>query len=153
MAHVANADIELHLIRCEVAESLSNASKMADRGDVQAARELLTRCKQRVKKSVAFATPIAQHLVETLDESLGGMQTKEVFKQHGKAVMMNYSHSHWQQRSNTTPSMAGYVSSQSSSLSPPVPIAPPPPAACAVSNPYSNVAKVRMKAQFHAKKK
>ena len=126
---------------------------MADRGEVQAARDLLTRCKQRVKKSVAFATPIAQHLMETLDESLRGMQTKEIFKEHGKATMINYSHSHWQQRSNTTPSMVGYSSqsAQSSSSSPAVPACLPPPPVPVVRNPYENLSKGRMKMNYRKK--
>ena len=123
-------DIELHIVRCEVADSLANASKLADRGDMQSARDLLHRCKTRVKKSVAFALPHAKYIIETLDESLQGLESQLIYKQHGKPTMMSYSHSHWQQRSSSHSSAASRESAHSS------------------INPYTNFAKTKMKVAY-----
>lgn len=123
-------DIELHMVRCEVADSLANASKLADRGDLQSARDLLHRCKTRVKKSVAFALPHAKYIIETLDESLQGLESQLIYKQHGKPTMMSHSHSHWQQRS----SLQSSASSRESTIS--------------SFNPYTNFAKTKMKVAY-----
>ena len=38
------------------------------------------------------------HLMDTLKESLEGIQDKVTYQQHGKSLMQNYAGSHWQQR-------------------------------------------------------
>ena len=57
---------------------------------------------------MVFARPLAVHLLETLQESLGGLESSVTYREHGRAVMTNYAGSHWQQRSNTKPSAMGY---------------------------------------------
>ena len=115
----ANQDIVLHTLRCEVADALGQAAASAGRGEMVAAREMLNQCKGRVKKSVAFTTPLAKHLVETIDESLGGLESSQVFREHGRHAMINYSQCHWQQRSSSKPSMEDYRSARSSAPCPP----------------------------------
>lgn len=118
-------EIDLHKLRCEVAEKLESASNLATRGDIPGARDLLTKLRGRIRKSVVFRKPLGVHLVETVDESLGGLQDKTTYTEHGRAVMRNYIGSHWQQRSAMKPSIDGYIKSKSSSKSSQVP--PPPP--------------------------
>ena len=168
-------DIEQHRLRCEVAESLGEANKMADRGNFEGARGLLKKAAIRVKGSRVFRQLLAQHLLETLQESLEGIQDKVTYVQHGKSVMMNYCGSHWQQRSNTTPSQDGYVKRRKG----PSPMGllhalkPPPPTTttasegaqgrsqllpCASSstdsyNPYRNSHKMRMMTDYTKGKK
>ena len=69
-------EIDLHKLRCEVAENLETASSLAARGDIPAARDQLTRLRRRIRESVVFKKPLGVHLVETVDESLGGLQDK-----------------------------------------------------------------------------
>ena len=102
-------DVEQHRLRCEVAEALGNANKMADTGNFAGARGLLQGAVKRVRGSRVCRQALAVHLLETLQESLEGIQDKVTFAQHGKAVILNYAGSHWQQRSNTRPSQEGYV--------------------------------------------
>ena len=158
--HAANQDIVLHTLRCEVADTLGQAADSAGRGEMAAARDMLNQCKGRVKKSVAFATPLAKHLVETIDESLGGLESSQVFREHGKHAMINYSQSHWQQRSSSKPSMEDYRSARSSVPRPPVhrptaatPIGASPlvRAELATDTPYVITSKIRMKTAFKRK--
>jgi hypothetical protein len=93
-------DIELHTVRFEVADSLKNASMLADQGKIDNARAVLHRCKDRIKKSVVFGQPVAQYFMETIDESLGGLESSVKFKSVGKPTMMTYSDSLHQQRSS-----------------------------------------------------
>jgi hypothetical protein len=102
-------DVEQHRLRCEVAEALGKANKMADRGNFAGARGLLQGTVKRVRGSRVSRQVLAVHLLETLQESLEGIQDKVTFAQHGKAVILSYAGSHWQQRSNTKPSQEGYV--------------------------------------------
>ena len=67
-------DIELHRIRCEVASSLEEANALADKGKIPAAKEKLLHAKRRVKESRVAAIPLAAFLVETVDESLEGLE-------------------------------------------------------------------------------
>lgn len=118
-------DIEIHVVRCEVAESLASATKLADRGELQGARDMLHRCKARIKKSVVFGHPLARYLDETIDESLSGLRTQTQYSQHGKPTMISYSDSHYQQRSRGSHSVSAEASS--------------------CSNPYVNSSKAKMK--------
>ena len=102
-------EIELHKLRCVVADSLDDANKMANAGKFDGARDLLHRTTRRVKGSIAFSKPLAVHLLETLTESLAGLQDKVTYVEHGQSTIMNYVGSHWQQRSNMKPSSIGYL--------------------------------------------
>ena len=101
-------EIELHRIRCEVADTLGQANKMANSGNFRGAKDLIVRTTARVKGSVVISRPLAIHLLETLQESLDGLQDHVTYQEHGKAVMQNYAGSHWQQRSNAKPTSVGY---------------------------------------------
>lgn len=104
----AKEEIELHRMRCEVASTLGKATDLANTGQLREARQMLVQVQGRVEDSSAAAKPLARHLVGTLGESILGLEDTVTFKKHGKAVMNNYIQSHWQQRSNTTPSQDGY---------------------------------------------
>ena len=163
-------DIELHKLRCEVADALGQASTMADRGNFTGARDMLQRATVRVRGSRVHRQLLAVHLLETLQESLEGIQDKVTYVQHGKSVMQNYAGSHWQQRSNTTPSHQGYVKqkaqltpagllqAKSALHAPPTGAGPPPPPPSVDSyNPYRHKAKMKMMSEYssakHGKKK
>lgn len=102
-------EIEQHRLRCEVADVLGEANKMASGGKFREARDLLKGATARIQRSRVSRQVLAVHLLETLQESLEGIQDKVTYVQHGKSVMQNYAGSHWQQRSNTNPSRAGYM--------------------------------------------
>ena len=102
-------DIEQHRLRCEVADALGEANKMANTGNFANARGVLQRACVRVRGSRVCRQVLARHLLETLQESLEGIQDKVTYINHGKALIHNYTASHYQQRSNTTPSQDGYV--------------------------------------------
>ena len=72
----AQDDIELHRVRCEVAGNLGQANALASRGNIPAAKELLYATKHKIKQSVVAARPLAVYLLETLDESLVGLEDK-----------------------------------------------------------------------------
>jgi len=155
-----------------VAENLENASSMAGKGKIKGARDLLTGLRGRIRESVVFRRPLGVHLVETVDESLDGLQDKvrgisccpcnyifpqTTFSEHGAGVMRNYIGSHWQQRSAMKPSMEGYRKSKMSAV-PKAPAPPPlggasslaPPTSSgaspwsSVSSPYRNTSKEAM---------
>ena len=69
-------EIELHKLRCEVADNLETAATMATKGDIPGAREVLTRLKGRIGGSVVHKRPLAAHLLETVGDSLDGLQDK-----------------------------------------------------------------------------
>ena len=133
-------DINVHMLRCEIAESLVNATKLADKGDIKAARDLLLHCKHSISTSPILSTSLSKYLMETVLESLAGLDNETVYKQHGKPVMMHYSHSHGQQRSSSTPSKHGYLSQQCGlGLS----------SECTqMLNPYSNTVKKMLKVKY-----
>ena len=140
-------EIELHKIRCEVADTLGQANKMANSGNFRAARDLIVRTTVRVKGSVVISRPLAMHLLETLQESLDGLQDQVTYHEHGKAVMQNYAGSHWQQRSNAKPTSHGYSSAKTkvvgrAELRPPVthPVVE-------LSSPYRNSSKLSLLAK------
>ena len=133
-------EIELHKIRCEVADTLDQANKLAKTGNFTSAKDLLTRVSVRVRGSIVIGRPLAVHLLETLQESLDGIQDHVTYHEHGKAVMQNYAGSHWQQRSNCNPSAAGYAKSKSKK--PALLSAKPAPSSLSeVLSPYRNKAK------------
>ena len=122
-------EIEQHRLRCEVADSLGEANKMANRGNFVGARDLLRQTAVRVRGSRVNRQVLAVHLLETLQESLQGVQDKVTYVQHGKSVMQNYAGSHWQQRSNSKPTRIGYMKQRAEQL----PTGPPRPATHAVT--------------------
>ncbi len=141
-------DIKLQILRCEIVKSLVKATELADKGDIKEARELLQHCK-RLVISTPKSSLLTQHLLETVEESLAGLEGKEVYKRHGKPMMMQYLHSHGQQRSSSNPSKHGYDAQQG---------------ATAVNytspmfveeeyNPYRNQKKKAMKVAFMARSK
>ena len=67
-------EIELHKMRCEVAESLSRANSMAGAGNIGAARQLLNDATVRIQGSRVAFRPLAVHLLYTVQESLGGLK-------------------------------------------------------------------------------
>ena len=67
-------EIELHKMRCEVADSLSRANSMAGAGNIPAARQLLNDATVRIQGSRVAFRPLAVHLLHTVKESLGGLQ-------------------------------------------------------------------------------
>ena len=111
-------EIELHKLRCEVADTLGQANKMADKGNFIGARDTLHRARVRVRDSRVCRQALAVHLMDTLKESLEGIQDKVTYQQHGKSLMQNYAGSHWQQRSCTSPSSEGYVKHKTQLLAP-----------------------------------
>lgn len=138
-------EIELHKIRCEVADVLTQADRLAQTGELVRAKEILSRVTVRVKHSVVIGRPLAVHLLETLKESMDGLQDTVTYKEHGKAVMQNFAGSHWQQRSSTQPTSEGYVYAKMGLRKP----ARKPPAASGSSetevlSPYRNATKMRM---------
>ena len=66
-------EIELHKMRCEVAESLSRANTMADAGNIPAARQVLNDATVRIQASKVAYKPLAVYLMNTVQESLGGL--------------------------------------------------------------------------------
>ena len=102
-------DIRIQILRCEIVQSLVKATELADRGNIHEARELLNHCK-RLVHATPKTTLLTQHLLETIEESLSGLEDKDVYKRHGKPTMMQYLHSHGQQRSSSNPSKHGYDS-------------------------------------------
>lgn len=149
-------EIELHKLRCDVAEALGQANTLAERGQLRGARDLLMRTSTRVRESIVSRRPLAVHLLETVQESLEGLQDQVTFKEHGKAVMQNYAGSHWQQRSAMKPTSHGYMKAKSkraamtvpahSAHAPPPsnPPAPPPVPIDQVLSPYRNSSKMGM---------
>ena len=138
-------EIELHKIRCEVADVLTQADRLAHTGELVRAKEILGRVTIRVKHSVVIGRPLAIHLLETLQESMDGLQDTVTYKEHGKAVMQNYAGSHWQQRSSSKPSSEGYACAKMGLRKP----ARKPPAASGLAemealSPYRNASKLRM---------
>lgn len=118
----AKDEIELHQIRCEVASTLERAGSLANAGDFTAARHVLAQAQGRVAASKVSYRPLAQHLAQTIGESIDGMEDSRSYSSHGKAVINNYSQSHWQQRSNATPTYENFeMRSSSSSMSAPGP--------------------------------
>lgn len=72
---------------------------------------------------------------------------QDTYTHHGKAVMNNYAHSHWQQRSNTTPSQEGYMRAKGD-------IKGPPRVGGAIGvSPYMNPSKVAMMHKHASSKK
>lgn len=69
-------EIELHRLRCEVADQLETATNMATKGDIDGARVVLTKLKGRIGHSVVQHKPLAGHLFETVDQSMQGLQDK-----------------------------------------------------------------------------
>ena len=67
-------EIELHRMRCEVAESLNRANTMAGAGNIHAARQLLNDATIRIQGSRVAYRPLAVHLLQTVQESLGGLK-------------------------------------------------------------------------------
>uniref|UniRef100_A0A1X7TCY9 Uncharacterized protein n=1 Tax=Amphimedon queenslandica TaxID=400682 RepID=A0A1X7TCY9_AMPQE len=128
-------DIELHLTKYDVAEAISSATKLADEGQLESARATPHRCKARIKKSVVFGLPLAKYFEETIDESLKGLASQSHYSGHGKPSMMNYSLSHYQQRSHGAGAGASSISSDRSGASP----------SRLSSNPYTNAMKSSMK--------
>ena len=131
-----NEDIELHTLRYEVAEALNSATKLADKGELHSARDVLHRCKAKVKKSVIFGQPLAQYFVETIDESLEGLQTTVTYQSYGKPTLVTYCSSHSQQRSSK--SLKSFSDEYYAHLS----------AKPMSVSPYSNTAKSNMKVTY-----
>ena len=151
-------DVEQHRLRCEVAEALGNANKMVDTGNFAGARGLLQGAVKRVRGSRVCRQALAVHLLETLQESLEGIQDKTTFRQHGKAVILNYAGSHWQQRSNTTPSQEGYVKWRTAMAPTGLLVATSAPSSSAPSssdsyNPYRISPKARIVSHYKSSKK
>lgn len=92
-------EIEVHKVRCDVADSLGQANCLAQVGDIPGAQQVLKRAKARIQR-VAFASPLVTGLLETVDQSMDGLKTASTYKEHGKAVLTTQAMSHWQQRSN-----------------------------------------------------
>ena len=160
-------DIEQHRLRCEVADALGQANKMADRGNFTGARGVLKKATGHVRGSRVNYRALPLHLLGTLQESLDGMQDRETYVKHGKSILHNYAGSHWQQRSNSTPSQEGYVK-RSKLLKPPAPSplqiqseptagategrpSPPLSVASDSSSPYRNSHKMRLMAHYAKK--
>ena len=93
-------EIELHKVRCEVAHSLGQASRLAEVGDIPGAHQVLRRAKAQVQRCVRFTSPVVTGLLETVDQSMAGLKNVDTYKEHGKAVLATQAASHWQQRSN-----------------------------------------------------
>lgn len=154
-------EIEQHRLRCEVADALGEANKMASGGKFREARDLLRGATARIQRSRVSRQVLAVHLLETLQESLEGIQDKVTYTQHGKSVMQNYAGSHWQQRSSTNPSHAGYMKQKahlpptgllqantaSPASEPPVPPSRSVPAVSSY-NPYRKTAKMRVMSHY-----
>ena len=158
--HSAHHDIVLHNLRCEVADTLGQAAERAGKGDMEEARRMLHLCRDKVKKSVAFATPLSTHLMATIDESIGGLENSTVFREHGRPTMMNFSHQHWQQRSSSKPSKEDYLSAKSNAPSRSASsdtsagtASPLTYAQHAADNPYCNTSKAKIKIAYKGKKK
>ena len=135
-------DIKMQILRCEIVKSLVRATELADNGNIAGARELLNQCKKLILECPT-STVLTQHLFETIEESLAGLEDKVVYKHHGKPMMMQYLHSHSQQRSSSNPSKKGYLAEHSTAGASPFT-----PALLVDSNPYTNHAKKALKVKF-----
>lgn len=82
-----------------------------------------------------FGLPLAKYFEETIDESLSGLASQSHYTGHGKPSMMNYSLSHYQQRSHGAGAGASSISSDGSGATP----------SRLSSNPYTNAKKSSMK--------
>ena len=70
----AQDEVELHRMRCEVASTLEEAGKLANAGNIPAARKVLVHMQQRVQDSKVAARPLAVHLQGTMKHSLDGLE-------------------------------------------------------------------------------
>ncbi len=142
------SDINMQILRCEIVRSLVRATELADKGNISEARDILNHCKTLILSNPT-STVLTQHLLESVQESLSGLEDKDVYKKHGKPTMMHYLHSHGQQRSSCTPSKHGYDVEQGATATPFIPVWKTE----EFRNPYMNDRKKAMKVKFASSRK
>ena len=125
----SNDKVQLQLLRVQAAETIDQANEIAKEGNLHMARDLLNACIVRIDGSRVRLHPLAQHITQTMRDSISGLANKMAYLQIGRAQMTNHSHSHWQQRSNTGSSSAEYLTKP---VKPPQQFLVPPSAAAAM---------------------
>ena len=136
-------DIRMQILRCEIVKSLARATELADEGNISDARELLNHCKKLILSN-PNSTVLTRHLLESIQESLSGLENKDVYKKHGKPTIMQYMHSHGQQRSSSNPSKHGFDHQHGAAATPFIPVWKTE----EFDNPYMNKRKKAMKVKF-----
>ena len=96
-----NDQVQLQLLRVQTAEALDQANDIAKSGNLNRARDMLNACLVRLQGSQVSCHPLAQHLTQTVQDSVSSLANRMVYLRIGQSQMTNYSHSHMQQRSNT----------------------------------------------------
>ena len=92
----------LQQFRIQVASCMEQAAKMADEGRYKDARDLLGVLHAQIVRSEVRDDDLAEYLAQTLTDCLNSMGDRDTYIAKGKPTLMNYAHSHGQQRSNCT---------------------------------------------------
>lgn len=97
----SNDQVQLQILRVQAAETIDQANEIAKEGNLNMARDMLNACIVRIDGSRVRLHPLAQHIQQTMRDSISGLANRMAYLRIGQAQMTNHSHSHWQQRSNT----------------------------------------------------
>ena len=96
-----NDQVQLQLLRVQTAETIDQANDIARNGNLNRARDMLNACLVRIEGSQVRLHPLAMHLTQTVQDSVSSLSNRMAYLRIGQSQLTNYSHAHWQQRSNT----------------------------------------------------
>jgi len=104
-----NDQVQLQLLRVQTAETIDQANDIARNGNLNRARDMLNGCLVCIERSRVRYHPLAIHLTQTVQDSVSNLANRMVYLRVGQSQLTNYSHQHWQQRSNTDSTGGGAV--------------------------------------------
>jgi len=89
-----NIPLDIQRNRCDAAEAMDAASRLADQGDVEGGRALLQAARRRIVESQSAATPFVTSLVDELDTLLVQYVNQSQYREVGSKMskMAHYSH-------------------------------------------------------------
>jgi len=95
-----SVSLDIQRNRILVANSMEEARKKANAGDLDSARVVLEDMIKLVQNSVSHKNPYCQNLVSEMSECISDMQSEEIYSSGGAKKISRKEQSHYMQRSN-----------------------------------------------------
>eukprot|EP01080_Neovahlkampfia_damariscottae_P004194 gene4194-7504_t len=93
-----NVELDKQRNRIETGDALENATKLADCGKLEEAREILKSMISKLKESISSNEEFTKSLILDLNKLLTKLENKTVYMNEGSKWMNNYSHAQKNQR-------------------------------------------------------
>jgi uncharacterized protein YegL len=104
-----NADVMINFYRLKASDVMKEASALADRRNIQGAREVLTLCIEELRSCIVYDSDVLLTIVRDLQEAVSRLASQASYEVGGRADMLSKASNHMNKRASGVGSYQNHV--------------------------------------------